>query len=1273
MSMIKRLSIQGIRCYAPGEDQRVEINFRTPLTVIYGANGTGKTTIIECLKYVATGDMPPNSKGGAFVYDPNIAGKCEVMAQVKLEFKDTAKNEVTCSRSLRATQKDRGPLKNETIDSSMLKIEDGKKIKITSRCGDMNSEMARRLGVSKAVLKNVLFCHQEDSYWPLSEGKAVKDVFDEIFASTRYTKALEKVRKLQQEQNSDCKVYRSQLPFLKDRKEEAAKIQANLSEVQKEIESSQASISDIDEQLKPIEDELNELAGKQMDFNEKNQHITALRSKKEQLEKNQWQLQEKIGHTITDSLVEVQCSHKDYEKQVEKEKKQLQECEISIKQLESEKERVDEKRDQLLKDQGRWRSKAEDNKKNVNDRNCLVCDLSTKHGIDVSSNQSQSSAEQFLSLLTQQRKSKERTAHTKQEECSEKITALQNQLNTLKADQAKYNGSKEIKSGQMKENETKTIAIDEELKNIAELDTTTIEAVERELQEAEDKLKKLQENTDAGSLEYTSLQNQRKLIDDRVSKLEEELGKLYSLTTLKKRKKETESTVNNLMTGMEETLRQIFDVMPTVDALESELCTKKQSCKKKLKSLDEKLRQTQERKTKLVFHQDILSEKMENLKKEKDELQLKIHKVCNGNDYQFLVTKVQEDIESIQANIAALQGSVPFLKECLEKAQTSKKCPVCTRSLDSWSDMETVINMLSSRITESIPRQLHDHLKEHQEKHKCLQNLKPSIDQLEKIDSDKTPSNNKVLLSTNKELQSVDGELQKLKAEILPYNNTLKQIHSIEPKMSILLHHYEELKKQEQKVVTEEDKLGDLLSAGRNDCVVREERQNALKEQKEVGIKMDHKYKEMELEGKILKLQEKKIKIIESMKRRDELAKQKADLMSRTEKLKMEIEEIDNNIKTIQRKNEVLEAKIELVKREMNEACAQRKAEVDEICSNESKLEWLVQEINSYHQFGEEQKLKQCEDEVTKCDQTTKEHNQKRSALQNEVDRMREKQANVMIKLREYKDTIQYLEQRDEINGIDEEIREIDTYLREHGIEDYDGKCNKRKEDTNILKEKRAHQKGLQSSWEDNAQQLQQNLDGESYKDAETKYLCKAAEIKAIEVTNSDLNKFYKALDRAITQYHQAKMDEVNKNIQELWIQIYKGGDIDNIEIQSDNELEEHSDITARRRVFHYRVVMHKGNRTKMNMRGRCSAGQKMLASLVIRLALAETFCFHCGVLALDEPTTNLDEENSKALAEALSDMKKKTTSKLKVKGNARHREQARYMPLPIALRMWSG
>ncbi len=35
--------------------------------------------------------------------------------------------------------------------------------------------------------------------------------------------------------------------------------------------------------------------------------------------------------------------------------------------------------------------------------------------------------------------------------------------------------------------------------------------------------------------------------------------------------------------------------------------------------------------------------------------------------------------------------------------------------------------------------------------------------------------------------------------------------------------------------------------------------------------------------------------------------------------------------------------------------------------------------------------------------------------------------------------------------------------------------------------------------------------------------------------------------------------------------------------------------------------------------------------------SLAETFCLNCGILALDEPTTNLDEANKAGLATALA------------------------------------
>lgn len=76
---------------------------------------------------------------------------------------------------------------------------------------------------------------------------------------------------------------------------------------------------------------------------------------------------------------------------------------------------------------------------------------------------------------------------------------------------------------------------------------------------------------------------------------------------------------------------------------------------------------------------------------------------------------------------------------------------------------------------------------------------------------------------------------------------------------------------------------------------------------------------------------------------------------------------------------------------------------------------------------------------------------------------------------------------------------------------------------------------------------------------------------------------------------------------------MYKGSDIDEISIQSDGA------VIGSRRNYNYRVVMKQGD-TELDMRGRCSAGQKVLASLLIRLALADTFCSQCSVLALDEP-----------------------------------------------------
>ena len=114
-------------------------------------------------------------------------------------------------------------------------------------------------------------------------------------------------------------------------------------------------------------------------------------------------------------------------------------------------------------------------------------------------------------------------------------------------------------------------------------------------------------------------------------------------------------------------------------------------------------------------------------------------------------------------------------------------------------------------------------------------------------------------------------------------------------------------------------------------------------------------------------------------------------------------------------------------------------------------------------------------------------------------------------------------------------------------------------------------------------------------------------------------------------KFHGAKIEEINKIIRDLWNLTYKGEDITSIEIVSGQESGSRTS-----RSYNYRVVMTKGS-TQLDMRGRCSAGQRVLASIVIRLALAETFCVNFGCIALDEPTVNLDFSNKRGLAIALS------------------------------------
>ncbi|TBU05372.1 DNA repair protein Rad50 [Hamiltosporidium magnivora] len=211
MSSIQKLMIRGIRSFHPNTANYIQ--FYSPLTLIAGPNGSGKTTIIECLKYVCTGELPPNGRNGAFIYDPKLAHEVDVKAQIKLKFLNLHKQTIVATRSLLLTQK-KSKVEQKNIENVLLlKTDNGECISISSKCVDMDREISFHLGVPSYILESVIFCHQEENTWPLSEPINLKKKLDNIFCSTKYTKAIESLKSCKKNSLVELKLKKQQLEF----------------------------------------------------------------------------------------------------------------------------------------------------------------------------------------------------------------------------------------------------------------------------------------------------------------------------------------------------------------------------------------------------------------------------------------------------------------------------------------------------------------------------------------------------------------------------------------------------------------------------------------------------------------------------------------------------------------------------------------------------------------------------------------------------------------------------------------------------------------------------------------------------------------------------------------------------------------------------------------------------------------------------------------------------------------------------------------------------
>jgi DNA repair protein RAD50 len=115
--------------------------------------------------------------------DPRQSGTKQTKAAVKLRFTSRNGQPTVILRSMELTQ-NKTTLTFKQLDGVIrTQDESGKRVALSHKCSELDSQVPVLLGTSKAILDSVLFCHQEESNWPLQEGAVLKKKFDDIFDS----------------------------------------------------------------------------------------------------------------------------------------------------------------------------------------------------------------------------------------------------------------------------------------------------------------------------------------------------------------------------------------------------------------------------------------------------------------------------------------------------------------------------------------------------------------------------------------------------------------------------------------------------------------------------------------------------------------------------------------------------------------------------------------------------------------------------------------------------------------------------------------------------------------------------------------------------------------------------------------------------------------------------------------------------------------------------------------------------------------------------------
>jgi len=1291
------------------------------------------------------GSLPPlSSNGKTFINDPKITGNTEVKGSIKLKIVTPRNKDVLIVRNFQLSMK-KNKYEFKRLEQVLKSINsNGELVTINSTCMDTDKQVPLLMHASKAILENVIFCHQEEINWPFSESGNLKKVFDEIFDTAKYTKALDDLKEIGKKFKEKTKELKNQLELMQ-------KDVDNYKRIQKNIEFSNSKINELtligeklDEEYQDKKKDLEKLLNIEKQYTQYQNGVNMAKTKRDE---KMIQMKNILDDPIFEDYTKDEMVYHNYIKNYQENEKMKKEgpsqsnekhnklifLREEISKINMQKNDIEKN---IIKKEQTYKNFIQNKKevllelKNMNEfeeinnmplesiNNNMIINILLKYKSDLSTDENtlDEKLKQFISKVTE----KENELQVNKQLYENKIKEIEG-LNTQKNELVKMLNNIDFNSQKLSDVE-KSLQNEEKILNKINYDIkqwqNNILALENSSSEIKLKknnlgLQNLEEKADFTMLKFQieKLKQMNIIYNKSIVEYIKIINKMNIIFSV------------NLSYDKNHICNNINEIISFIENKKKDIIEEKQKIRENNLRINLEIEQ----------NNNIIKEKNKyivNLKKEKENIINQIQQNFKEQGINFedsndlsqiynLKSCVEKEISNNDKIIFSSNFETDFLNDFIIYIKENKKCKICKSNLD-----DKYVNALSKekkKEIESINNNIEQNKKKLEKNNKILnlinsfndiftklKNISEEIEKEEKAMKDinfkikdlinkksefenSSKAKTELLLSmeeitNNKSTDENIYKLKNLKEEIISQikdlcnhlgfpcteepeiNETVEIIVKMGDTVNQVLDMNKELINNGNKInelnhnIT--DKLNEIPAIDINIKKLQNEKNEilALKDENEIKKRIKYIDDQINLQnGEKLNLENER-----------EKSQQLLIILNEKKKSFEKIyQEKKNNIKLIQEKISQWLIKNKYIYDELYKSLKEETNNKLNTNSNENTNSNTDNNIEMKHQEDLDDILMDLDEDNDKKNKKSKEEKVEKDSKSNKeninIDNLYEKQINNLNNKKSGLDTqlMLYNKELEELSGEAKEIEDqkkqeqikkniynnnyilfkiksdlikLEQFIKEHEGKLKDGSklatikvtLTKKVEELSNTINKNI---GKVEELKNNLNRLTQELKNGTYTNIEKKYnKLKLNYIASIQ-TQKEIENYHEALDQSLLKYHGKRMEEINKLINYYWSMTYKGKDIKSIEIKSDFEK------SAKTRNYNYRIVFFTPGGSGLDMRGRCSAGQKILASIIIRLALAETFCNNCGILCLDEPTTNLDEENSKSLAKALREI----------------------------------